>query len=146
KYRIWVDVGNLADPLALVATLAHELGHVLLLGQARISTQEEDHEPLTDLLTVFLGLGIFTANSVLQEKYWHAGAVSGWQIGRRGYLHMPEFGYALALFAWAREEADPPWSNELRADVHSAFVAGSRFLAETGPGLFAPATSGPGRG
>lgn len=50
-------------PVALVATIAHELGHALLLGEARISRERKDFEPLTDLLTVFLGLGIFTANA-----------------------------------------------------------------------------------
>jgi hypothetical protein len=44
-----------ARPTALVATVAHELGHVLLLGEGRISAQQQDHEPLTDLLTVFFG-------------------------------------------------------------------------------------------
>ncbi|GLW35429.1 hypothetical protein [Actinoplanes regularis] len=39
-------------PMALVATLAHELGHVLLLADGRISAQQQDHEPLTDLLTI----------------------------------------------------------------------------------------------
>jgi hypothetical protein len=39
-------------PKALVATIAHELGHVLLLGDGRVATQQQDHEPLIYLLTV----------------------------------------------------------------------------------------------
>src|SRR5262245_14406851 len=107
KFRVWVEVGNLDDPLALVATMAHELGHVHLLGHGRVSPDADDHEPLTDLLTVYLGMGIFTANSVIREHYWDLGTTSGWRIGRRGYLSMPMYGYALALFAEARGEEQP---------------------------------------
>jgi len=132
KYRIWVEVGNLNDPLALIATMAHELAHVHLLGHGRISADVEDHEPLTDLLTVFLGLGVITANAVIRESYWNVGGMSGWQMGRRGYLAMPSYGYALALFARARGEEEPSWASHLRPDVRSAFRAASGFLAKGG--------------
>jgi len=55
---------RLQDPLSLVATVAHELGQVILLGARLMNPRTPDHEPMTDLLTVFLGLGIFPANSV----------------------------------------------------------------------------------
>src|SRR4051812_17298016 len=54
-----------ARPMALVATMAHELGHVRLLGERRIDPERADGEPLTDLFTVFFGLGIFSANAAL---------------------------------------------------------------------------------
>src|SRR5579883_2608236 len=57
---------ELKNPLSLVATLAHELGHVILLGGGLVDRNASDMEPLTDLVTVFLGLGIFTANSAVQ--------------------------------------------------------------------------------
>jgi hypothetical protein len=129
-FRIWVEAANLDDPLAMVATMAHELGHVHLLGHGRISDEAEDHEPLTDLLTVYLGMGVFTANSVLREHYWNAGQMSGWSMGRRGYLGMPAYGYAFARFARARAEDGAPWVRELRLDVRSAFEHAMRFLAE----------------
>lgn len=132
QFRIWVEVKNLDDPLALAATLAHELGHVHLLGHGRISDEVEDHEPLTDLLTVYLGLGVLTANSVIRENYWHAGAISGWNMGRQGYLGMPIYGYALARFARARDEGKPPWASELRLDVRTAFKQAMRFLTQDG--------------
>ena len=66
------------------------LGHVHLLGHGRIDDEAEDHEPLTDLLTVLFGMGVFTANAVIREHHWDAGPVSGWSINRRGYLGMPE--------------------------------------------------------
>ena len=130
RFRIWVEVGNLNDPLAMAGTMAHELGHVHLLGHGRISAEEEDHEPLTDLLTVYFGMGVFTANSVVRENYWHAGAVSGWSMGRRGYLGMPDYGYAFARFARARSESGAEWVRDLRLDVRSAFKQAMRLLAE----------------
>lgn len=132
KFRVWVEVANLDDPLGMVGTMAHELGHVHLLGHGRLTDEAEDHEPLTDLLTVYLGMGAFTANSVIRENYWHRGAYSGWSMGRRGYLTMPMFGYAFALFARARGEERPAWARELRLDVRSAFKQAVRFLSEAG--------------
>jgi hypothetical protein len=135
-YRVWVEVGNLDDPLALVATMAHELGHVHLLGRGRLTHEDKDHERVTDLLTVFLGMGVFSANSVIRENYWTSGGWSGWNIGRQGYLTMPMFGYALSLFAWARQEDHPAWAKELRPDVRSPFDQGLRFLQQTNNSIF----------
>ena len=129
KFRIWVEAANLNDPLAMIATMAHELGHVHLLGHGRISDEAEDHEPLTDLLTVYFGMGVFTANAVIREKYWDAGQWSGWSMGRRGYLGMPAFGYALARFARARDDDGAKWARELRLDVRSAFKQTMQCLA-----------------
>ncbi|WP_417386939.1 hypothetical protein [Gimesia sp.] len=131
-FDIWLEIHSLDNPLNLIATLAHEIGHVLLLGQRRISHNEEDHEPLTDLLTVFLGLGLFPANVAVQERYWNDGPLSGWSMGRQGYLSMDMFGYAFALFAIARGEIAPKWLTQLRLDVRSACKQGMRYITETG--------------
>jgi hypothetical protein len=129
-YRIWLNEANLDDPGGLVATMAHEVGHILLLGEGRVSAEEGDHEPLTDLLTVFLGLGIITANSVVHESSWTAGGWSGWTVGRRGYMTMPMYGYALALFVRERSEEDPTWAKLLRPDVRHAFYQGVKWLED----------------
>ncbi len=131
KFRIWVEITNLNDPLALVATLAHELGHVHLLGHGRISHEIEDHELLTDLLTVYFGLGVFTANSVIRERTWSDGRVSGWSVGRQGYMSMPIYGYALARFARDRGEDGRDWRRELRLDVRTAFGQAMRYLGDS---------------
>lgn len=135
---IWLDEGMLDDPMAVVGTMAHELGHVHLLGDGRISDEEEDHEPLTDLLTVFFGMGIFSANSVIRENYWHEGQVSGWNMSRLGYLTMDMYGYAFALLAWYRRERHPAWAKQLRGDVHSAYKKGFHYLDKTGDSAFRP--------
>ena len=128
KFRIWVNAKYLLDPLTIVATMAHELGHVHLLGHRRLSGKDRDHEPLTDLLTVFLGLGVFNANSVIREHSWDLGVVSGWSIARLGYLDMPVYGYAFAKFAMSRGEDGAGWARELRLTVRTDFQSSLRFL------------------
>lgn len=129
RFHIEIEITNLHDPLAMVATMAHELGHVHLLGQRRLPEDADDHEPLTDLLTVYLGMGVFTANSVIRENYWHAGQISGWSIGRRGYLTMVDYGYAFARFSRARHDDGKTWVRELRLDVRTAYKQAMRYLA-----------------
>jgi uncharacterized protein YjbI with pentapeptide repeats len=131
KHRVWAEIGNLEEPWSLVATLAHELAHVHLLGHGRVSQETADQEQLTDLLTVFLGLGVFTANAVVRESTRRVGAYSSWSISRAGYLTMPHFGYALALFARARGEEQPAWAKHLRPDVSSEFDKARQYLAAT---------------
>jgi len=128
KTTIWIETSVLEDPLVLVATLAHELAHARLLGEGRLSAEAQDHEPLTDLLTVFLGLGVFTANSAVRSLSYHAGNWEGWRISRHGYLSAPIYGYALAIFALLRNETRPAWRSHLSADVRHAMQKGLRWL------------------
>ena len=116
---IRLEETRLREPLSVVATLAHELGHVHLLAGGRCSTETEDHEPLTDLLTIFFGLGIFTANSVIREVNWHSGRYYGSSSSRQGYLSGAQCAYALAMFAWRRGETQPGWLRYLRPDVRA---------------------------
>ena len=104
-----------AGPVTLIATIAHELAHVRLLGEKRIDPDRRDGEPLTDLLTVFLGLGIFTANAAHEFAADHR----GWSARRLGYLTEQMFGYALARFALSRGERDPAWAKHLDLNPHT---------------------------
>jgi hypothetical protein len=63
KFLIKIDKSGLGDPMGLVGTMAHELAHVLLLGEGRVMSDVYDNELLTDLTVVFHGLGIFLANT-----------------------------------------------------------------------------------
>ncbi|MEU4424005.1 hypothetical protein AB0F81_25525 [Actinoplanes sp. NPDC024001] len=120
-----VDDAQAAAPMALVATIAHELGHVLLLGDGRITPERRDHEPLTDLLTVFFGLGIFSANSA----FAFAQDTGSYRTSRLGYLTEPMYGYALARYAWLRGEKDPSWARFLDTNPRTYLKRGLRYLA-----------------
>jgi hypothetical protein len=119
----------LKDPMSLVATMAHELGHVILLGGNLLTHGTADHEPLTDLLTVFLGLGIFTANSAARFRQFQDDRRAEWSTQRLGYLPEPLFGYALAKFAIERGESKPAWARHLSTNVRSDFKQSIRWLA-----------------
>jgi tetratricopeptide (TPR) repeat protein len=132
RIDIWLEATDLKDPTSVIATFAHELGHVHLLADERCDGSELDHEPLTDLLTVYFGLGIFRANSVVREVNWSAGRDSGWSVSKRGYLSLPEYAYALALYAFARNERRPPWAGYLRKDIRALLDTELKDLAANG--------------
>jgi len=118
----------LKDPMTLVATAAHELGHVILLGGKLIAPETSDHEPMTDLLTVFLGLGVFTANASGQFKQFEDNRRIGWSTQSLGYLPQQVFGYALARFATERDEIKPTWAKYLSPNVRADFKNSRRWL------------------
>ncbi len=121
RFLITVKRSKSADPVTLIATLAHELAHVLLLGEGRLDHDAPDMEPLTDLATVFWGLGIFNANSAARFQQHDDGTKRGWSFQRLGYLSEPMFAYALAVFAWERGEKKPLWAKHLRLNVGTYF-------------------------
>jgi hypothetical protein len=63
---IRIAESQLADPRGLVATLIHELCHEHLLGGRLLTADTPDHEWLTDLLPVYLGVGIPLTNATLE--------------------------------------------------------------------------------
>ena len=118
------------DPMSLVATVAHELGHVILLGGKLMDPKPPDHEPMTDLLTIFLGLGIFTANSACRFKQHQDDRRIGWSMRRLGYLTERMFGYALAKFAIERDDHKANWARHLTPNVRSDFKRSKQWLVE----------------
>jgi hypothetical protein len=94
RITIWLEQSRLSEPHSVVSVLAHELGHVCLLADKRCDQDTPDHEPLTDLLTVYFGLGIFAANNAIREVNWRSGNVEGWSLSRQGYMTLAEHAYA----------------------------------------------------
>jgi hypothetical protein len=126
------EASLLAEPKLLVATIAHELAHVHLLADKRLVGDEDDHEQLTDLLTVFLGMGVFTANAAFQFAQGQCGTGCGWSTSRMGYLSEPMYGYALAGFSWVREESDPRWPKYLSVNLKHYYKRSLTYLRKTG--------------
>jgi len=119
----------LKDQFALVATVAHELGHVILLGGGLMDPRILDHEPMTDLLTVYLGCGVFNANSSARFKQFQDARHQGWSMQRLGYLPERIYGYALARFATERDEHRPAWARHLSPNVRTYFKHSCAWLA-----------------
>ncbi len=129
KYHISLDTTQAANVEAFVATIAHEIGHVILLGEGRLDPESTDHEPMTDLVVLFYGLGIFSANSIFSFQQYTNTMGQGWKAERRGYLTEEMCGYALALFTLARKEPKPEWSNFLNQNVRTYMKKSLKFLA-----------------
>jgi hypothetical protein len=121
---------QLDDPMALVATLAHELGHVILLGDGLMEHSVKDMEPMTDLITVFLGFGIFNANCAARLTKWQDERKQGWSMKRLGYLPEEIYGYALARFAQERGERQPKWTAHLSTNVRVYFKKSEAWLED----------------
>ncbi len=124
------------DPMLLVAVMAHELCHHILSAPGVAPLDEHEEEPMTDLATVFMGMGVFSANSVIREADWHQGDRTAWTIHAGGYLSERMFAYALSLFAWERGENKPPWARHLRRPVRRTFRTGVKYLLKTGDTSF----------
>jgi hypothetical protein len=139
---IRVAASQLGHPDRLIATLAHELAHELLLGRDLIDPAAQDHEWTTDLLPAYLGVGIFAANTVIHDQSGYSAGMSWWKIGRQGYLPARVFGYAFALFAFVRGESEPSWAAHLRLDAAQPMRECLRYLQQTGDTLFHPDTVG----
>ncbi|UGT41501.1 hypothetical protein LTV02_37175 [Nocardia yamanashiensis] len=119
-----LEMSQLRAPVTLVATVAHELAHERLLGEGRIEPDRHDGEQLTDLLTVFLGLGVFNANAAFQFSQNQR----GWQSQRLGYLPQPMFGYALACWSFMRGDSKPVWAGHLDTNPRVYMKQGLRYL------------------
>jgi len=136
KTHVLINTSQFENPDRLIATLAHEIGHVILLRPGLVERHEEDMEPLNDLLTVFLGFGVFNANSAFQFKQFSNDQTQGWSVNRQGYLSEELFGYALARFAFERGEMNPPWVKYLATNIRAYFKRSLAWLKVNGSRLF----------
>jgi hypothetical protein len=136
-FIIRIDSSQLDNPVDLVGTLAHELAHVRLMGEGRMTGYEFDNELLTDLTVVFFGLGIFLASS---PRAW-VSQLTTWpdsDLRKPEYMTPPMFGYALAHLAWFRGEPRPAWARFLHSNAKPDFNQAMRFLFQTGDSDFRP--------
>lgn len=132
RERIAVLEEQLKDTRVLVGVLAHQLSYVQLLGDGRLSPDVADLDLVADLLTVFGGLGVLGANNPLRETT--ATQANLYPVHLRRVVYLPDrvFGYALALFALAREETAPAWAKQIASpNIRSVFHEGLKYLGKT---------------
>jgi hypothetical protein len=128
KIRIGIKITDDFNVDSVIATLAHELSHVLLLGDKRITRDIEYMEGLTDLATIYWGFGIFLANAAFQYRQFDDGFKRGWSARRQGYLPEPVIGYALAYWTVLRNEDRPAWVKYLNKNVTVYFKQSQTYL------------------
>ena len=101
KTKIYIEKQQLKNPTSLIATIAHELSHVILLGENII---EENDEFLTDLMAITYGFGIFLGNSRFNFSQYSNGNMIGWQTNSQGYLPEQIIAFFMALLSVERKE------------------------------------------
>ncbi len=136
RERLQVCASQISQPLHLIGTLAHELSHLKLLGDDRLSGRELDNELVTDLCVVHHGLGIFLANG---PRAWLADFTRwpGTGLKKPEYMTAAMYGWALAHQAWLRDETRPRWFTLLRGDSRTCARDGLRYLSRSRDSAFA---------
>lgn len=129
KHKISLDQALLKNPDCLIATIAHELSHVKLLGEKKL---EQNDEMLTDFATVFFGVGIFNANCAFQFYNQN----DSWGYSNLGYLKIEEWAYALALLAFIRKEDEPHWKQFLSKSIKKDFEKCLSYMIENEAEIF----------
>jgi hypothetical protein len=100
---ITYNPAQLRNPMSLVATFAHELAHYRTAGFSEPPPGGwEAWEPATDLAAVFLGFGIFMANSRFNFGQFNDGKTAGWRWQQQGYVSEVEVLHMHAIFSTAR--------------------------------------------
>jgi len=87
------------NPNQLVATFAHEISHALHnRSKEPLDIEPQLYELLTDLTAVYLGYGVFIANSRFSFSQMSSHDVQGWQASGAGYLPEADIIFATAIF------------------------------------------------
>lgn len=134
---ITYNPGLAEDTVALVATFAHELSHYLL---SCAGTQGPGGSALnelhTDMAAVYLGFGIFLANSARSFGQYQSGGEMGWSSRTQGYLSEGALVTALAAFQKLAGRdplhAEPYLKDYLRKDLKRAAKALARAHPDIG--------------
>ncbi len=129
KHHIWIEIRQLKDPPLLVATMAHELSHYVLIGQKEFRIKGIENEWLTDLLTIAYGFGIFIGNAKFNFTQWQSGdGWGGWGYSSQGYLPQQITAYAMAVIEVNRNPNMPKWINHLERNFRGDFKKSRKYL------------------
>ena len=129
EITITYDPALIETPAVLVATLAHELAHYLLATlRDEIPGGQDMHEFATDLMTVFLGFGLFGANRAFDFSQHGDTFGQGWRYSRSGYLRERDWVFALAVFLALRGEQESSLKKRLKPHLYTDLVGAARYL------------------
>jgi len=99
KVTITYNPGIVSDPMKMVAVFSHELAHYLTATAPEPPPGGWDNwEFTTDTCAIFMGFGIFQANSAFNFHQYASVDSFGWRTSGVGYLSPQERCFALALF------------------------------------------------
>jgi hypothetical protein len=138
RYRISYNPSLLERPASLIATFAHELAHYLLHTARTPPPGGRDlQEHATDLAAVYLGFGLFLANSAQTFRQFEGFGEYGWEMRRQGYLGEPALTTALALFVRRAGTDARAARAALKPALRSPFCAAIRAIDRRHPDIHA---------
>lgn len=93
------DAGLENKPSQLVATFSHELSHALHnRAKATLDVDPPLYELFTDLTAIYLGYGVFLANTRFEFSQFANADTQSWQAQGAGYLPEADMVFGTALF------------------------------------------------
>lgn len=115
-YEIGIERSLLNNLDRLIATIAHEVAHIKLIGEERI---EENDEPLTDITASLFGFAIFLANSSISKMTtWNGNTHTGWKIsGASGYLHHKMYAFLLGYWLVQKGMTSDKWFDYMDKEI-----------------------------
>jgi hypothetical protein len=90
------------------------------------------HEYTTDLMTVYLGFGIFSANSAFNFSQHQDVMSQGWRYSRLGYLGERGFVFGLAIFLELRKQSSDDVKPFLKPHLFADLTKARRYLTKRG--------------
>ncbi len=128
------DPGLASNPDALVATFAHELAHLVIHSIGLPPGGESLEEHATDCGAVYLGFGVFLANSARNFSQFSDGAMHGWHSESSGYLSENALITALVLFE-RRFGASDKATDMLKPYLKPAHRKAHKYISQRHPDL-----------
>ncbi|MDO1501823.1 hypothetical protein Q2T40_16940 [Winogradskyella maritima] len=124
ELKIYIEREQLKRTISLIATIAHELAHQILIGENRI---EKNDEYLTDLVAITYGYGIFLGNSRFDFSTFSTFDGGGWQSSAQGYLPEQVIAYTMAKLSFERGE-NIDFNQFLEKEIKTYFLQSYNYL------------------
>lgn len=136
RYYVTYNPAALANLHTLTAIFAHELAHYLL-HSARTPPPGGRvlQEHATDLAAVYLGFGLFMANSARNFAQFQDFEEQGWRMRTQGYLSEAALTTALALYLRLHDFASAAVERELKPYLRAPFRRAGKAIGRLHPDL-----------
>lgn len=131
KCYIDIEVQQLKKTQSLIATMAHELSHYIIMTEKGYFFEETENELLTDLTAIAFGFGVFLGNSKFNFTQWEdADGWSGWSASTKGYLPEQVIAYAMAEIQFRKGDMNPKWIDYLEGAFKKHFKKSLKYIRE----------------
>jgi hypothetical protein len=122
--EIWIELGQMNDPVGLIATISTELAKYKLMNEYAV---EENIEVMANITAIVFGFGIFKGNSYFKFAQWTGTTHQGWQMQKRGGLPEPIIAYVMAWLSHYRNE-DISWKRYLNRTMKKYFEKSYQYI------------------